>query len=135
MYVLWLQLVQKMGYGYIICGSCGFDWCVDHGSFRGLWLCTMGGVLTMGVNVGYYWWCWSFRYQVFGRGFGHGKRGCFSMGLVNREGGGFLLLWGGSWNGLGRFSPFFWVQSKVVSDAQNSHFCKVLEMIGRQLYP
>lgn len=67
MYVLWLQLVQKMGYGYIICGSCGFDWCVDHRSFGGLWLCTMGGVLTMGVNVGYHWWCWSFRYQVFGR--------------------------------------------------------------------
>lgn len=37
--------------------------------------------------------------------------------------------------GWGDFRLFFWVQSKVVSDAQNSHFCKVLEMIGRQLYP
>lgn len=45
--------------------------------------------------------------RSLGDGFGHGKRGCFGMGLVNREGGGFLLLWGGSWNGLGRFSPFF----------------------------
>lgn len=39
--------------------------------------------------------------RSLGDGFGHGKRGCFGMGLVNREGGGFLSLWGGSWNELG----------------------------------
>lgn len=74
--------------------------------------------------------------RSLGDGFGHGKRGCFGMGLVNREGGGFLFLWVVHGMGWGDFRLFFgWVQSKVVSDAQNSHFCKVLEMIGRQLYP
>ena len=63
------------------------------------------------------------------------------MGLVT--GRGVALAWGwltgkGVVHGMGwgDFRLFFgWVQSKVVSDAQNSHFCKVLEMIGRQLYP